>query len=173
MPTLVKLWCQFTNLWLTMVNHGHQPWLKAWFNHGLTMVNHGWTMLFSPKTQFASPTLRKSGPHTPTWKKVECPPPPPGFYVTHWALIIIYRPFSCNKFPSIPTKSVFTLDSIIFLSSAQVKFAAIIKLVKYWKWVLISWILHVWNKRDQEPKSEIQINSVKRVGVTAQICEWT
>ena len=32
-----------------MVNQGHQPWLKAWFNHGLTMVNHGWTMLFSPR----------------------------------------------------------------------------------------------------------------------------
>ena len=32
--------------------------------------------LFRGKCQFASPTLRKSGPHTPTWKKVECPPPP-------------------------------------------------------------------------------------------------
>ena len=31
--------------------------------------------LFRGKCQFASPTLRKSGPHTPTWKKVECPPP--------------------------------------------------------------------------------------------------
>ena len=30
--------------------------------------------LFRGKCQFASPTLRKSGPHTPTWKKVECPP---------------------------------------------------------------------------------------------------
>ena len=29
---------------------------------------------FRGKCQFASPTLRKSGPHTPTWKKVECPP---------------------------------------------------------------------------------------------------
>ena len=29
--------------------------------------------LFRGKCQFASPTLRKSGPHTPTWKKVECP----------------------------------------------------------------------------------------------------
>ena len=28
---------------------------------------------FRGKYQFASPTLRKSGPHTPTWKKVECP----------------------------------------------------------------------------------------------------
>ena len=33
--------------------------------------------LFRGKCQFASPTLRKSGPHTPTWKKVECPPPGP------------------------------------------------------------------------------------------------
>ena len=33
--------------------------------------------LFRGKCQFASPTLRKSGPHTPTWKKVEYPPPPP------------------------------------------------------------------------------------------------
>ena len=31
--------------------------------------------LFKGKCQFASPTLRKSGLHTPTWKKVECPPP--------------------------------------------------------------------------------------------------
>ena len=30
--------------------------------------------LFRGKCQFASPTLRKSGPHTPTWKKVESPP---------------------------------------------------------------------------------------------------
>ena len=29
---------------------------------------------FRGKCQFASPTLRKSGPLTPTWKKVECPP---------------------------------------------------------------------------------------------------
>ena len=33
--------------------------------------------LFRGKYQFASPTLRKSGPHTPTWKKVECPSPRP------------------------------------------------------------------------------------------------
>ena len=32
--------------------------------------------LFRGKCQFASPTLRKSGLHTPTWNKVECPPPP-------------------------------------------------------------------------------------------------
>ena len=31
--------------------------------------------LFRGKCQFATPTLRKPGPHTPTWKKVECPPP--------------------------------------------------------------------------------------------------
>ena len=31
--------------------------------------------LFRGKYQFTSPTVRKSGPHTPTWKKVECPPP--------------------------------------------------------------------------------------------------
>ena len=30
--------------------------------------------LFRGKCQFASPTLQKSGPHTLTWKKVECPP---------------------------------------------------------------------------------------------------
>ena len=29
-----------------------------------------------PKYQFASPTLRKSGPHTPAWKKSWVPPPP-------------------------------------------------------------------------------------------------
>ena len=31
---------------------------------------------FRGKYQFASPTLRKSGPHTPTWKKLSAPPPP-------------------------------------------------------------------------------------------------
>ena len=30
--------------------------------------------LFRGKCHFASPTLMKSGPHTPTWKKVEYPP---------------------------------------------------------------------------------------------------
>ena len=30
--------------------------------------------LFRGKCQFASPTLRKSGPHTPIWKKIECSP---------------------------------------------------------------------------------------------------
>ena len=35
-------------------------------------------LFFRDKYQFASPTLRKSGPHPPTWKRVECPPPPPG-----------------------------------------------------------------------------------------------
>ena len=30
--------------------------------------------LFRGKYQFASPTLRKSRPHTSTWKNVECPP---------------------------------------------------------------------------------------------------
>ena len=32
--------------------------------------------LFRGKCQFASPILQKSGPHTPTWNKVECPPGP-------------------------------------------------------------------------------------------------
>ena len=32
--------------------------------------------LFRGKYQFASPTLRKSGPHTPTWKKKLSAPPP-------------------------------------------------------------------------------------------------
>ena len=32
------------------------------------------TPSFRGKYHFASPTLRKSGPHTPTWKKVECLP---------------------------------------------------------------------------------------------------
>ena len=31
--------------------------------------------LFRGKYPFASPRLQKSGPHTPTWKKVECSPP--------------------------------------------------------------------------------------------------
>ena len=35
--------------------------------------------LFRGKCQFASPTLRKFGPHTPTWIKVECPPHGPSY----------------------------------------------------------------------------------------------
>ena len=34
--------------------------------------------LFRGKCQFASPTLRKSGLHTPTWKKLSVPPPGTG-----------------------------------------------------------------------------------------------
>ena len=41
--------------------------------------------LFRDKCQFASPTLRKSGPHTPTWKKVECPPP--GLVHEYWTIL--------------------------------------------------------------------------------------
>ena len=37
--------------------------------------------LFRSNCQFASPILRKSGPHTPTWKKVECPP---GGWYSKW-----------------------------------------------------------------------------------------
>ena len=32
---------------------------------------------FRGKYQFASPTLQKSGLHTPTWKKISAPTPPP------------------------------------------------------------------------------------------------
>ena len=42
--------------------------------------------LFRGKCQFASPTLRKSGPHTPTSKKVVCAPPPPG--VAAWTMCV-------------------------------------------------------------------------------------
>ena len=42
--------------------------------------------LFRGKCQYASPTLRKSGPHTPTWKKVECPPPPGLIYECDYLL---------------------------------------------------------------------------------------
>ena len=38
--------------------------------------------LFRGKCQFASPTLRKSGPHTPTWKKLSAPP---GLHL--WSLV--------------------------------------------------------------------------------------
>ena len=37
--------------------------------------------LFRGKYQFTSPTLRKSRPHTPTWKKVECPSPSSGYAI--------------------------------------------------------------------------------------------
>ena len=49
--------------------------------------------LFRGKCQFASPTLRKPGPHTPTWKKVECPPPPPRAGRVHWYVGFLY---SCS-----------------------------------------------------------------------------
>ena len=49
---------------------------------------------FRGKCQFASPTLRKSGPHTPTWKKVECPPPPPGLKLL--GIIIGTKSWHCN-----------------------------------------------------------------------------
>ena len=38
---------------------------------------------FRGKCQFASPTLRKSGPHTPTWKKLSAPPYIHPRHVTH------------------------------------------------------------------------------------------
>ena len=37
-------------------------------------VSRSQAPLFRGKCQFASPTLRKSGPHTPTWKKLSAPP---------------------------------------------------------------------------------------------------
>ena len=40
--------------------------------------------IFRGKLPFASPTLRKSGPHTPTWKKVECPPPRGNVYCHYY-----------------------------------------------------------------------------------------
>ena len=62
--------------------------------------------LFRGKCQFASPTLRKSGPHTPTWKKVECPPPPGSFLredlhqelgiwmkISHFSILVSSAPF--------------------------------------------------------------------------------
>ena len=54
---------------------------------------HSQAPLFRGKCQFASPTLQKSGPHTPTWKKVECPPPGPHTGKKHgvdvWYLLAI------------------------------------------------------------------------------------
>ena len=38
-------------------------------------IFHSQAPLFRGKCQFASPTLRKSWPHTPTWKKSWVPPP--------------------------------------------------------------------------------------------------
>ena len=53
--------------------------------------------LFRGKCQFASPTLRKSGPHTPTWKKVECPP---GVYMglVQPTLLFFLRKVSSSSF---------------------------------------------------------------------------
>ena len=62
--------------------------------------------LFRGKCQFASPTLRKSGSHTPTWKKVECPPPP-GFVTNHGGLTQVTYKLAQKSFAS-PGKKCFT-----------------------------------------------------------------
>ena len=55
--------------------------------------------LFRGKCQFASPTLRKSGPHTPTWKKVECPPPPPGVTTSLFGFPLIFEGLRLTHLP--------------------------------------------------------------------------
>ena len=61
--------------------------------------------LFRGKCQFASPTLWKSGPHTPTWKKVECPPPD-----------IVHAPvWKMQKFPKFPHSYISIVNSGEFL----------------------------------------------------------
>ena len=57
--------------------------------------------IFRGKLPFASPTLRKSGPHTPTWKKVECPPR--GSHVC-WRLVRLL-PIQCIWGGKIKTKT--------------------------------------------------------------------
>ena len=47
--------------------------------------------LFRGKCQFASPTLRKSGPHTPTWKKkLSAPPPDVGLQINFVYIAVAY-----------------------------------------------------------------------------------
>ena len=61
--------------------------------------------LFRGIYQFASPTLRKSGPHTPTWKKVECLPPGELHgrwtvaFIIHW-LCVLFVMKEISKIPN-------------------------------------------------------------------------
>ena len=57
------------------------PLLRKFGNFSLYSLNFhpnfsSQAPVFRGKCQFASPTLRKSGPHTPTWKMLSAPPPP-------------------------------------------------------------------------------------------------
>ena len=71
--------------------------------------------LFRGICQFASPTLRKSGPHTPTWKKVECPPPGPGSLV-----VISSTAYLLNLFPDDPVYRPTSVHIPFTLFSSQI-----------------------------------------------------
>ena len=71
--------------------------------------------LFRGICQFASPTLRKSGPHNPTWKKVECPPPGPGSLV-----VISSTAYLLNLFPDDPVCRPTSVHIPFTLFSSQI-----------------------------------------------------
>ena len=59
------------------------------------------TSSFRSKYQFTSPTLRKSRPHTPTWKKVECLPPTPPPPVCHLITSRYQMFLACKYSPTV------------------------------------------------------------------------
>ena len=62
------------SIFTQILAHKPQIWKFSAHKPPNLEIFHSQTSLFRGKCQFASPTLQKSGPHTPTWKKVECPP---------------------------------------------------------------------------------------------------
>ena len=84
--------------------------------------------LFRGKCQFASPTLRKSGPHTPTWKKNWVPPR--GFY---WSAGKVYA-VSCLlcsiKLADVASTNLFLLEWKGANSSLTSQFASLQKILQ-------------------------------------------
>ena len=71
-PNLSSQAPKFGNFQLT----SPQIWKFSAHKHPNLKIFRSQAPLFRDKCQFASTTLWKSGPHTPTRKKVECPTPP-------------------------------------------------------------------------------------------------
>ena len=66
--------------------------------------------LFRGQCQFTSPTLRKSGPHTPTWKKVQVPPPPGNLPICQ-ILHFISRLIWLTMFAACPSRAFVLISS--------------------------------------------------------------
>ena len=75
-PLLRKFWnlVSTASIFTQILAHKPQIWKFSAHKPPNLDIFCSQAPLFRGKCQFASPTLRKSGLHTPTWKKVECPP---------------------------------------------------------------------------------------------------